>query len=889
MRPVPRLLRAFRFPWRSREDIRRDVDDELEFHLAMRAKELERGGLTPDEARRLALERFGDLEGTRRSLSGAVERSERLSRAAATLVSVGREAARAVRSLRRRPGFAICAVPVLALSVGATVVVFSLLDALLLRDLPVREPSRVIRVGERPPPDAQWTMQTVRLAVLDSWQRNAASLEGVAGYVDSQFTWNGPEGPEQIAGGAVVGDFFPMLGPVMATGTAFSEADATALPVVLSHDFWQRRFGARRDVIGKTMVIDGRTYTVAGVLPSDTGLPMLLPGRVVWLPLAPEQRDADVRVHVVARLGADTQAAVVAPELAALQSAVEDERGVARKAAGVVVESMHERRTALAGPTLAALFGGAVVLLLVACTNIGSLSLVQLLERRRELAVRASLGATRLHLLAQIAVQQGVLWSIGGALGLALGALGLHAVLAMKPFNADEIPSLDTVSVDTRVVLFACLTTLATALLFGVLPALRAANAEPYDVIRDDGASTSPSRRTSRRRSAVVVAQVALSTALAAAGLLLAMSAFNLTAQRLGFDPGNLVTWQLQLPRGDYPDQARRAQFQQALLERVRALPGVDAAATTSALPLGSVVVAPVGVEGRETSEEPTWAGFQAVDNTYFRTMRSRVTAGRDFEASDVKTSEPVVVVNETFVKRYLGTRDPIGTRVSMAPTSARVVGVVEDVKHAGLSWDYLPEVFVPYAQIAEGPSADFLGAALAVVGRVPDALAPSDKVLREVVSALDRTLPLIDRATGAELVQRSAKGARFRAGVIAGTTVLAILLSALGLYGALAGSVVQRRREFGVRMALGADAAALFGRVCVSGLALGAAGIAIGLAVVLAVGRSLQGLLFGVSAADPTALAAAALIMLVAAAAASIGPARRALRLSPMVAIRQE
>lgn len=887
MRPVPRFSRAFRFPWRSRDDILRDVDDELRFHLAMCAQELEHDGRTPDEARREALERFGDFEGTRRSLSSAGERGEQVSRVAAALVSVGREAARALRSLRRRPGFAICAVTVLALSVGAAVVVFSLLDALVLRDLPVREPSRVIRVGERPPPDAQWTMQTVRLAVLNSWRSSAASLEGVAGYVDSQFTWQGPEGPEQIAGGAVVGDLFPLLGAEMTTGTAFAEADAPALPAVLGHDFWQRRFGARRDVIGETLAIDGRTYTVVGVLPADTGLPMLLPGRVVWLPLAPDQRGPDVRVHVVARLGADAKAAGAAQELATLQSAVEHERGVARKAAGVVVESMRERRTALAGPTLAALFGGALVLLLVACTNVGSLSVVQLLERRRELAVRATLGATRLHLVAQIVAQQGVLWSIGGALGIALGALGLRAVLAMRPFNADEIPSLDAVGVDARVVLFACVMTLGTALLFGVLPTLRAADAEPYDAIRDDGASTSPSRGTTRRRSAVVVAQVALSTALAAAGLLLAMSAFNLTSQRLGFDPSDLVTWQLQLPSRDYPDQARRSQFQHALLEKVRALPGVDAAATTSALPLGTVVVAPVGVEGHETSEEPTWAGFQAVADTYFRTVRSRVTVGRDFEDSDVSTGEPVVIVNETFVKRYLATREPIGARVSIASTAARIVGVVEDVKHAGLSWDYLPEVFLPYSQIADGPSG-FLGATLAVVVRVSGAVAPSEQLLRETVGALDRTLPLIDRATGAELVQRSAQGARFRAGVIAGTAVLAILLAALGLYGVLARSVVQRRRELGVRLALGANAAALFGRVCVSGIALSAVGIAIGLAAVLAGGRSLQSLLFGVTAVEPAALAVAALIMLLAAAAASIGPAWRALRLSPMVAIRE-
>jgi predicted permease len=458
----------------------------------------------------------------------------------------------------------------------------------------------------------------------------------------------------------------------------------------------------------------------------------------------------------------------------------------------------------------------------------------------------------------------------------------------MHPFSTDEIPSLDTVGVDARAVLFACVTTLATALLFGVLPALRAANANPYDAIRDDGASTSPSRHTNRRRSVLVVAQVALSTALAAAAMLLAASSYNLTSQPLGFDPRNLVTWQLQLPPGAYPDQARRSQFQRALLERLRALPGVEAAATTSALPLGTIVVGPIDLDSREASEGPTWAGFQAVDNEYFRTVRSRVLAGRDFADSDVATNEPVAIVNETFAKRYLAGRDPIGARVTIAPTAARIVGVVEDVKHAGLSWDYLPEIFVPYAQIADGPTV-FLGTTLAVVLRVPDALAPSERLLRETVSALDRTLPLIDVATGAQLVQRSAKGAQFRAWMIAGTAVLAIVLAGLGLYGVLARIVVQRRREFGVRMALGARAGTLFGAICGAGIALSAIGVAIGLAAVLAVGRSLQSLLFGVTAVEPGALAAAALLMLVAAAAASIGPAWRAMRLSPMAAIRDE
>jgi putative ABC transport system permease protein len=477
-------------------------------------------------------------------------------------------------------------------------------------------------------------MQTVRLSVLEAREHNATTLDGAAGYADSQFTWQDPDGPERVAGGAVGGDLFPLLGATMSVGRGFADSDAPMLPVVLSHGFWQRRFGGRRDVVGETLQLDGLTGRIA------------------------------------------------------------------------------------------------------------SSELVQ-----------------------------------------------------------------------------------------------------PYVA-------------TARLRSA---------------------------------QPRHV---QLELPERDYPEQARRLQLQRALLEKVRALPGVDAAATTSALPLGTIGVGPVAIEGREKSGEPTWAGVQAVDSAYFGAVRSRISEGRNFAASDVAGSGPVVVVNETFAKRYLAGREAVGARVSITPTvapSLRVVGVVEDVKHAGLSWDYLPEIFVPYEQISEGPVAAFLGATLAVVLRAPEASAPGARVLRETVGAIDSTLPLIDVATGAQLVQRSAKSAEFRAWVIAGSAVLSILLAALGLYGVLARSVLQRRRELGIRMALGATAPTLFGNVCGAGLALGAVGVAIGLVVVIAAGGALKSLLFGVTAIEPGALGGTALGMLVAAAAASVGPAWRAVRMDPTAAIKGE
>ena len=884
-----RWVREFRLPWRSDLDVRREVDEELDFHLALSAEKLERDGLEPAAARREAAREFGDVEATRHELALHGRRAERASRAWAALDALCRDIAYALRSLRRNLKFAVAAAVVLALGIGSSAAVFAVLDTLVLRPLPLREPERLLAIGVQPPPDAQWTMQTVRLPVLKQWQANAESFERLDGYVTPQLTWRGPEGPERIVGGALVDDLLGVLGATMTLGRPFTGGEHANAPAVLSDAFWRQRLDSRLDVVGETLELDGALYTIVGVLPPEAAA-VLEPTALVWIALdrtTVEQGDAAVRV--VGRLRAGVAADAAIAELAALQRAVEQERGFTPPANGVVARSVQEKRAEPFGTTLVALFGGALLLVLIASANVGTLMLTRLVERRHEFAVRASLGAGRWRVARQVLTEHVVLWAIGGAAGLALGALALAAVTRAYPLAT---AATDAVAIDGRVVLFGAGITLLTGLLFGLLPALESAERNPVLALREDGATVSAAGHGRRWRQSLVVAQVALSTLLASGACLLALSFFNLTSQPLGFRPEELRTFRVQLPAHDYPNQSARRQFQQRLLAELRSLPGVESVATTSAPPLGTIIVGPIDIEGDERRDERPWAAIQAIDDDYLLAAGIALMDGRTFTAADGVDGERVAIVNAAFASKYFAGGDSLGRRVALGPPGSeaqplRIVGVVEDVKHAGLDYEYFPEIFIPYEQIADGPAAIALGADIYTVLRVPDAFAPAEGVLRSIVAAIDRGLPIMELRTGAELVEWSAEGAEVRARVMTGIAALAVLLSGLGLYAVLSQAVTQRRKELGIRMALGATPASLVQSVCRHGVALSALGVAGGALAALALARYIRSLLYGIGPFEPLVLVGVTVFMLVVAVLAAAVPGWRATRLSPTLAIR--
>jgi predicted permease len=882
-------LREFRFPWRSDLDIRRAVDEELDFHLALSAEELERKGLDPAAARREATRQFGDVEATRRELASHGRRAERASRAWAALDALYRDVAYALRSLRRNLKFAVAAALVLALGIGSSAAVFAVLDTVVLRPLPLREPERLLAIGVQPPPDAQWTMQTVRLAVLKQWQANADSFERLDGYTTPQLTWRGPEGPERIVGGALVDDLFGVLGARMALGGAFIGGEQASAPAVLSDAFWRQRFDSRPDVVGESLELDGTVYTIVGVLPPEASA-VLEPTALVWIGLDRAiVSKGDVAVRVVGRLRERVTTDTAISQLAAMQRAVEQERGFTPPARGVVVRSVQQNRADLFGTTLIALFGGALLLVTIASANVGTLMLTRLVERRHEFAVRASLGAGRWRVARQVLTEHVLLWAIGGGAGLVLGGLALRAVARAYPVST---AATGAVAIDGRVMLFALGITLLTALVFGLLPALESAERNPVLTLREDGASVSAAGRGRRWRQSLVVAQVALSTVLASGACLLALSLFNLTSQPLGFRPGELRTFRVQLPVRDYPDQSARRQFQQRLLAELRVLPGVQSVATTSAPPLGTIIVGPVGIENGGARDEPLWAAMQAIDHDYFAAAGTALKAGRAFSTADDVNGERVAIVNGAFVTKYFAGRDPLGRRVALGPPGSeapplRIVGVVDDVKHAGLDYEYFPEIFVPYSQVDDGLGSVALGGDIHAVLRVPDALAPSQTILRGIVAGIDPNLPIMELRTGAELVAWSAKGAEVRAGLMAGIAALAVLLSGVGLYAVLSQAVAQRRKELGIRMALGATSVSLVQAVCLDGVALSALGVGGGVFAALVLAEYVRSLLYGISAFEPLVLVGVTVFMLLVALLAAAVPGWRATRLSPTLAIR--
>jgi predicted permease len=884
-----RWWREFRFPWRSELDVRREVDAELEFHLALSAEDLERDGLDPAAARREAARKFGDLEATRRELTSHGWRAERASRAWATLDQLFRDVVYALRSLRRNVKFTAVATLVLALGIGSSAAAFAVLDTVVLRPLPLREPERLLAIGVQPPPDAQWTMQTVRLAVLKHWQANADFFERLDGYTTSQLTWRGPNGPERIMGGALVDDLFGVLGVTMALGGAFIGTEHANAPAVISDAFWRQRFSSRRDIVGEPLEIDGMVYTIVGVLPAEAAA-VLEPTVLVWTVLdrATAAR-GDVAVRVVGRLRASVATDTALAQLAALQRAVEQEHGFTPPARGVVLRSVQQKRAEPFGATLIALFGGALLLVTIASANVGTLMLTRLVERRHEFAVRASLGAGRWRVARQVLTEHLVLWVIGGAVGLVMGGLGLRAVTLAYPLAT---ATTGAVAIDGRVVLFALGITLLMALIFGLLPALKSAERNPVLTLREDGSSVSAACRGRRWRQSLVVAQVALSTVLASGACLLAASLFNLTSQPLGFRPDELRTFRVQLPMRDYPDQSARRQFHQRLLADLRVLPGVESVATTSAPPLGTIIVGPIGIEGDEGRGEPLWAAMQAIDHDYFAAAGTALQAGRAFSPGDDINGERVAIVNAAFATKYFGGRDPLGRRVALGSPGSeaqplRIVGVVEDVKHGGLDYEYFPEIFIPYSQVADGFGSLALGGDIYAVLRVPDGLAPTETALRGIVAQLDPDLPLMEVRSGAELVAWSAEGAEVRAGVMTGIAALALLLSGIGLYAVLSQTVAQRRKELGIRMALGATSASLLQAVCRDGIALSALGVVGGVFAALMLAQYVRSLLYGISPFDPVVLAGVTALMLLVAVLAAAVPGWRATKLSPTLAIR--
>jgi len=784
-----------------------------------------------------------------------------------------------VRGLLRDPGFSAIAVAALAVGVGSSTAMFSVIDAALLRPLPYTAPERLIEIIS-----VDGTGQRVPMGAVEFFEleKRATTVEAIGAFYPRSATIASASGPRQARVANLSASLFATLGIVPVRGRAFEPAEdlAGGPPVAIVSDaFWRHELGADRGVLGRTLEVDHTPVIVVGVL-GKSAFPRLEKYEM-FLPLGitPEQAvlsGARSGLYGIARLKPGITAAVARAEIDSIVHAT--------SGYGVAVEPLLQWLTGEAAPALKAAFAAVLLLLVIACANVALLLLMRGTARGRDLAIRAALGGGHGRVALQ-QVAEGVLLAIaGGAFGLALAVFAVQGVIALAPAG---IPRLNELHVDWRMAAFALLTSSLSGALAGAASAWQALRSDLFLLLKEGGTGATPSGSRPRARDGLVVAQLALALLLATGAGLLLRSLERLSAVPLGLEPRNLLA-SLVYPRGASSDAAMAQ-----LLAEAKAIPGVQNAALVAYLPFDRRGWDDtVGVEGRSTPPtEPDVASINWFSPGYLATAGMRLVRGRDLGTADGAQSAPVAVVNETFVSRYLAGREPIRALFKLydwgAGTSFAVVGVVQDVRQWGPAYAPLPEVYLPQLQFARNQLPPRDGAMLVLrsglpPGRVEAALRAAAAPLSSQIR-LGPTRP-VDDYLGSFFQQR-----RFQLGLAIAFATAALGLAALGVYGAMAFSVVQRRRELAVRAALGAQRRQLSGLVLARGARLALLGICIGIAGALALSRFLAALLYGVGERDPLTLAVVTVTLAAVALAASVLPARAAARLDPMTVLRSE
>ena len=795
----------------------------------------------------------------------------------------------ALRSLKHHPGFTLAAVAALALGIGANTAIFSVVNAVLLRPLPFPEPEELVVLWERNQELERERDPVAAPSFLD-WRDASRTVPDMAAWMYWSYTLTGGEEPIQVTTPRVSANLFDVLGVDAALGGTFAaehEQPGRHRVVVLSHGFWLSRFGGDSGVVGRAVLLDGDPYTILGVMPAAFRFPDN--DRVaMWVPLAftDDERQSRRRrqFSVIGRLADGVTVEQARGELDGIAAGIAAASPATNSGWGVTIQPASDLLLEANGH-LVILLGAVTFVLLIACANVASLLLSRAADRDREMAIRAALGAGRGRIVGQFMIESVLLGVLGGAVGLVFAFWGIDLVLALNP---GDLPGWNTVRVDRVVLAFTGGVSLLTALLAGLAPALQVSRAAQSDALKEAVGRTTGGRRRARMRSAIVVAEVALAVVLLVGAGLLINSFLRLTSRSPGFRTERLLAANLFLADTRYPEDHRQIGFFTDLLERVEALPGVVDVGAASALPLNAVGGAdfdlPIAIEGQEPpppGQEPE-VDFRVVTTDYLRVMGIPLLRGRAFDERDRAGAPNVMIVNETMARRHFPDDDPIGRRVAFPWGGWReVVGVVGDVRDRGLEEEPRAEMYVPLRQEA-------FGAMVLVVRTTGDPRQVIDGVKRQVY-AIDADQPVHSVATMDELVSQSLAERRFSLvlfGVFGG---LATALAAIGIYGVVSYGVTGRTREIGVRVALGARRGDVVRLVLRHGFALAAVGTAIGVAVALASTRAMASLLFEVSASDPITITVVALGLLGIALLATYFPARRATRVHPMEALRND
>ncbi len=871
-----RYLRAV-FQQRRLED---ELDGEIRAHLELAERENIAAGMTPEEACRAARRNFGGIE--------QMKEEHREQRGMPWMETLLRDLRYGLAALLRDPGFAAIAIGVLALGTGANTAVFSLVDAVLLQPLPFPNPERIVRVWEAPRPGV--TNSTSTLDFLD-WKQLATSFEALAAEQSISVALTGEGEPARMSGRAVTSDYFKVFIPEVQLGRTFTpqEDQPGSAPVtVLSHRAWQTYFGGDRQILGRELRLDGEAHQVIGVLS---------PGvfdrdqAEFWKPLVftPDQQTRDYHwLTVHGRLHRDATLAQAREQMRAIDEALADVTPAFKQDWTVVVEPFDRL---LVGDSLhqsiIIAFGAVVAVLLIACANVANLLLARGAARRKEMAVRAALGAGRGRLVAQLLSECLVLCLLGGATGLAVAALLIRAA---EPVLAESIPYTATVGLNLPVLAFAAAAVLGVTLLVGALPALQTSLGRLSNAMNQSTRGSSGGHK--RIRHSIVIGEVALSLVLVCGAVLLFRSLFNLQELETGIQIENVITVSVDLPRNDYPAPESAARFYDALAQQLENAPGVSRAALTSHLPLRWIA------NGQGLSvpgvDQPINVRFKPVDPGYFDTLRIPLLSGRGITDRDRAGAPGVIVINEALAARltevtgrlnHLGQGFRLGVPSYEAKravaTNVQVAGIIRGERVNAPGRSDPPVVYVPLAQ-APTPDIKIIARTLAD----PASVVPT---IREAVRRVDPNLPLGDVATMQQVRERTLEDFSRPAWVIGVFATVAAWLAALGLYGVLAHSVTQQRREIGIRMALGAQSGDVLSHVLRNGLSMVGVGLMLGLAGSFALTRVMESLLFQVSPLDPVALTAACVAMTLIGLLAGFVPAKRAARVNPMAVLRDE